>query len=60
MTKQEINHIYERSVYEIRLDVAIRLLTVPGVTHDQALEEADKFIARLQDEDASQLLSRYR
>lgn len=60
MTKQDIQHLYEQSVYEIRLRVAISLLAVPGVTHDQALEEADRFVARLQEEDADWLLSHYR
>jgi hypothetical protein len=60
MTKQDINHIYEQSVYEIRLRVAISLLAVPGITHDGALAEADKFIQRLQDEDAGWLTSKYK
>jgi hypothetical protein len=60
MTKQDINHIYEQSVYEIRLRVAINLLAVPGISHDDALKEADKFVARLQDEDADWLMGRYK
>jgi hypothetical protein len=60
MTKQDVNHIYEESVYQIRLRVAINLLAVPGISHNDALAEADKFVERLQDEDASWLLSRYK
>jgi hypothetical protein len=60
MTKQDINHIYEQSVYEIRLRVAISLLAVPGINQDDALKEADKFVLRLQEEDADWLLSRYK
>lgn len=60
MTKQDVNHIYEESVYQIRLRVAISLLCVPGVTMDRALEEADKFVQRLQDEDVDWLQSRYK
>jgi hypothetical protein len=60
VTKQDINHIYEESVYQIRLRIAINLLAVPGVSHNQALEEADKFVQRLQDEDADWLLARFK
>ena len=59
MTKQDINHIYEDSVYQIRLRVAIGLLAVPGVDHEKALEEADKFVLRLLSEDADWLTSRF-
>jgi hypothetical protein len=60
MTKQEINHVYEKSVYEIRLEVAMRLISVAGVTQERAIEEADKFVALLQSEELGELLSRYR
>lgn len=60
MTKQDINHIYEQSVYEIRLRVAIALLACPGIDQDQALAEADKFIERLQSEDAEWLRKHYK
>jgi hypothetical protein len=60
MTKQDINHIYEESVYQIRLRVAMSLLAVPGISHDDALKEADKFVMRLLDEDANWLLGRYK
>lgn len=59
MTKQDINHIYEQSVYEIRLRVAIGLLAVPGISHEMALAEADKFVKRLLEEDADWLTSRF-
>jgi hypothetical protein len=60
VTKQDINHVYEESVYQIRLRVAISLLAVPGVNHDRALEEADKFVERLQDEDYNWLVNRFK
>lgn len=60
MTRQDINHIYEESVYQIRLRVAISLLAVPGITQDAALLEADKFVERLQAEDADWLRHRYK
>jgi hypothetical protein len=60
MTKQDINHIYEESVYQIRLRVAMSLLAVPGINHDRALEEADKFVFRLLAEDAAWLLDRFK
>jgi sRNA-binding regulator protein Hfq len=60
VTKQDINHIYEQSVYEIRLRVAISLLCVPGISMEAALEEADKFVMRLQDEDAGWLTNRFK
>lgn len=59
MTKQDVNHIYEESVYQIRLRVAIALLVCPGIDQDKALEEADKFVLMLMNEDANWLLSRY-
>jgi hypothetical protein len=60
MTKQDVNHIYEESVYQIRLRVAIGLLAVPGINQERALEEADKFVMRLLAEDASWLLERFK
>jgi hypothetical protein len=60
MTKQEINHVYEKSVYEIRLEVAMRLLSVAGVTQERALEEADRFVTLLQEEEYNSLVNRYR
>jgi cupin superfamily acireductone dioxygenase involved in methionine salvage len=60
MTKQDVNHIYEESVYQIRLRVAMSLLAVPGINHDRALEEADKFVLRLMDEDADWLMNHFK
>lgn len=60
MTKQDVNHIYEQSVYEIRLRVAIALLACPGVDQDKALEEADRFVERLQQDDADWLRHRFK
>lgn len=59
MTIQDFNHIYEESVYQVRLRVAVALLCVPGVNQDRAIEEADKFVERLLDEDANWLTHRY-
>jgi hypothetical protein len=59
MTRQDINHIYEESVYQIRLRVAISLLSVPGINQERALEEADKFVLRLLDEDADWLVNHF-
>jgi hypothetical protein len=60
MTKQEINHVYEKSVYEIRLEVAMRLISVAGVTQERALEEADRFVLLLGEEEYNSLINRYR
>lgn len=60
MDHKEINEMYEESVYQIRLRVAINLLSVPGVSHDDALAEADKFVKRLEDEDIDWLKNRFR
>jgi hypothetical protein len=59
LTKQEINALYEQSVYEIRLRVAIQLLTIPGVTAGLALSEADRFIRVLQNEEQQELRDKY-
>lgn len=56
MTKQEVNHVYEQSIFEIRLRVAISLLACPGITQEQALVEADKFVRLLLSEDADELV----
>jgi pyoverdine/dityrosine biosynthesis protein Dit1 len=60
MTHIQINELYEESVYQIRLRVAINLLAVTGVSHAQALEEADKFIALLQSEDFTDLKNKFK
>lgn len=60
MTKHEINELYEESVYQIRLRVAISLLGVPGLSLDNAFEEADKFVARLQQEELNWLRHRFK
>lgn len=60
MNHIQINEIYEESVYQIRLRVAINLLGIPGINHDQALAEADKFVERLQDEDIDWLKNRFK
>jgi hypothetical protein len=60
MTRTEINELYEASVWQIRLRVAMAVLVVPGVTQTQALDEADKFIALLQSEDLQELKRKFK
>lgn len=57
MTKQDFNHIYEQSVYETRLRVAIALLPISGISHEDALLEADNFVKRLLEEDMHWVLN---
>lgn len=56
MTRQDVNHIYEESVFQIRLRVAIALLACPGIDQNTALSEADKFVELLMSEDADHLV----
>lgn len=60
MTKQDVNHVYEESVYQIRLRVAIALLACPGIDQITALSEADKFVQLLLKEDVQEVLHRYK
>ena len=59
MTKQQIVSLYGQSVYQIRLHVAMQLVAAKSMKPEDALSEADKFVYRLMEEDAAQLLSRY-
>lgn len=59
MNHKEINALYEQSVYEIRLRVAIALLPIEGLTHRQALQEADKFIELLQSENMQDIIDKF-
>jgi pyoverdine/dityrosine biosynthesis protein Dit1 len=59
MTKQEVNEIYEASVYQIRLNVAAHLMAVPGITSVTALKMADEFVALIQSEDFEKLKAKF-
>ena len=59
MTRTEINELYEESVWQIRLRIAISLLSVTGIGHERALEEADKFIELLQKENLQELKKKF-
>jgi hypothetical protein len=59
MTRKEVNDLYEASVFQIRLRVAIQLLSVPGITPPQALDEADHFIKHLLTEEKDELIARF-
>jgi hypothetical protein len=59
MTRTEVNELYEESVWQIRLRVAIQLLPISGITHEQALAEADKFIELLQKENLQELKKKF-
>jgi hypothetical protein len=60
MNRTEINDIYEESVWQIRLRVAIGLLSVPNLNPDQCLAEADKFVELLQKESKQQLMDKFK
>jgi len=47
MSHQDFHEAYGTSVYKVRLQVAMGLLAIPGITQEQALEEADRFVALL-------------
>jgi hypothetical protein len=57
MTKQEILELYGQSVYQIRLSIAMHACLSKNAR--EALEDADKFIAALQEESHKELLDRY-
>jgi hypothetical protein len=57
MTKQEILELYGQSVYQIRLSVAMHLYLSKSAR--DALQDADKFVAALQEESHKELLDRY-
>jgi hypothetical protein len=58
MNKRDINELYEQSVYQIRLHVAIGLLVIPGIDARKALREADNFVEMLLSEDVNELKRR--
>lgn len=55
LTKKQINDLYEESVWQIRLRIAANLVHVQGVTHRDALDEADEFIKLLMSESIDEL-----
>lgn len=55
MDRVQINELYEESVWQIRLRVAIHLLSVPGLDQAGALKEADKFVLALLKENLDEL-----
>jgi hypothetical protein len=59
LNKQQINELYEESVYQIRLKVAVQLMTVKGVTPRQALHEADEFVRMLENEAVAEILNKF-
>jgi hypothetical protein len=46
MTRQEFIHNYDKSVYEVRLEVAMQFYA-KGDTPQEAFDKADEFIAYL-------------
>jgi|AmaraimetP72IA01_FD_contig_31_6626180_length_632_multi_10_in_0_out_0_2 hypothetical protein len=59
MTNKDFHEAYGESVYKVRLRVAITLLPISGLTHRQALEEADKFVALLLSESMRELREKF-
>jgi len=59
MTKHEVLHTYDRSVYQIRLEVATKLFTGGYTQVHKCLELADKFVEELLKEDIRELTSKF-
>jgi len=59
MTKQDIVHMYGKSVYQIRLEVAERLYGVPDYDALSALAVADEFVNALKAEDIDALREKF-
>jgi hypothetical protein len=59
MNKVEILNLYDRSVYEIRLDIAIRIFVQEETPPQECLESADRFVLALMDEEADELRERF-
>jgi hypothetical protein len=57
MTKQESVELYGQSVYQIRLSIAMHVYLSKNAR--EALQDADKFVAALQEESHKELLDRY-
>jgi hypothetical protein len=64
MNKQDFLHLYGKTVYEVRLDLAIRLWHVlspeGNATADYCLENADRFVDGLLKEDDEILKDRWK
>ena len=58
MNAQEIIELYGKSVYQIRLEAALRFAV--QVDPDEALEMADSFVAALQDESLEEVYGKFR
>jgi hypothetical protein len=58
MTRQELLHYYERSAYDIRLQVAERLYE-QGDSPEVAFRKADDFLVYLKNEDLKELQKKY-
>jgi hypothetical protein len=59
ITKQEILHTYGKSVYQIRLEIAMQLFAQTEREAPFALKLADEFVAALQAENHSELVSKF-
>jgi hypothetical protein len=59
MTKQEVLEFYGRSVYQIRLDVALRLFGHTERDASFCLKLGDEFVAALQAEEIEKLEARF-
>jgi hypothetical protein len=59
VTKADIMHIYDRSVYQIRLDVAAQLFCGSGLLPTKCLERADEFVRALLAEQANELSAKF-
>ena len=59
MTEADIMHLYGKSVYQIRLEMAERLFGADGYKADLALKKADEFVSALQAEDDDELKDRF-
>jgi len=59
MNYKDFHEAYGTSIYKVRLQVAMGLLGVPGITQRQALEEADKFIQLLLSEEMREVRAKF-
>lgn len=59
MTVHDFHEAYGTSVYKVRLQVAMSLLPLQGVSHEQALVEADKFVHLLLKESMRELREKF-
>jgi hypothetical protein len=59
MTKQDFIHIYDQSVYQIRLQTAINLYVKLNRQPEEAIKAADAFVSALQSENIEWLKDLY-